>query len=277
MEGVTTMNDDEFRGAVIGMILGDGSLSHCATGNTNSHIDYAHCMKQKEYALWKADILKNLTTVTIKDGISKCKGKEYSKVRVLTKAHPVYTHLWKRFYHQGRKTIDSFLMEQLTPLGLAIWYQDDGHLKNHEDYLTPMLETNCFNVAEHLIMTKVLADKFHLEFRSNHLNAKYLMLRLRRKDREKFFDIIREFIHPTMEYKIKDDGKTLREFGDPMECKCEICGEKIIKAFTLRNDDRRGRFCRKCYNSHRSIIGTTRNQYSESKDSLDPVVIPGVC
>jgi recombination protein RecA len=267
------MNEEEIRGAVIGMILGDGNLSHCKTSETNSHIDYAHSIKQKEYAIWKAKILENLTSVRITEGISKCKGKEYKKVRVFTKTHPLYTHLWKRFYHNGRKTIDSFLMNQLTPLGLAIWYMDDGNLNNHENFLTPKLETNCFNVAEHMIMTKVLADKFHLEFRANHLNAKYLYLRLRRRDREKFFDIIREFIHPTMAYKIQDDGIKIRPFGDPIKGTCEICGDDIITPFAKRA--RNHRFCNKCYNSHRSAIGTTRNQYSEPRDSQGQLAMAG--
>ena len=257
------------------MILGDGSLVHCKTEGSNSHIDFAHSIKQKEYAIWKAKILEQLTSVRITESVSKCKGKEYPIVRVLTKKHPLYTHLWRRFYHERRKTVDSFLMNQLTPLGLALWYQDDGNLKNHESYLTPMLETNCFNVAEHAIMTKALADNFHLEFRANHLNAKYLILRLRRKDREKFFDIIREFIHPTMAYKIMDDGKTVRPFGDPIKGTCEICGDNIITPFAKRA--RNHRFCNKCYNSHRSAIGTTRNQYSEPRDSQNPLAIAGAC
>jgi hypothetical protein len=269
------MNEEEIRGAVIGMILGDGSLVHCKTEGSNSHIDFAHSIKQKEYAIWKAKILEQLTSVRITESVSKCKGKEYPIVRVLTKKHPLYTHLWRRFYHERRKTVDSFLMNQLTPLGLALWYQDDGNLKNHESYLTPMLETNCFNVAEHAIMTKALADNFHLEFRANHLNAKYLILRLRRKDREKFFDIIREFIHPTMAYKIMDDGKTVRPFGDPIKGTCEICGDNIITPFAKRA--RNHRFCNKCYNSHRSAIGTTRNQYSEPRDSQNPLAIAGAC
>jgi len=270
------MNDDEIRGAVIGMVLGDGSLPMDGR-SINAHMDFAHTIKQREYAVWKSNILEELTSVKITDGVSHCRGQEYPKVRVLSKTHPLYTHLRKRFYHNGRKTVDPFLMEHLTPLGLAIWYQDDGNLKNHENYLTPMLETNSFNVAEHAVMTKALADKFHIEFRANHLNAKYLCMRLRRKDREKFFEIIREHIHPSMAYKIQDDGKTLRPFGDPTECKCEICSTKIIKAFTLRNDKTRGRFCRKCYNSHRSAIGTTRNQYSEPRDSRNLVATSGVC
>jgi hypothetical protein len=276
MEGVQTMNDEEIRGAVIGMVLGDGSLSLDGR-STNAHMDFAHCAKQREYAVWKAGLLESLTSVRITDGVSHCRGKEYPKVRVLSKTHPTYTHLRNRFYHNGRKTVDAFLMDHLTPLGLAIWYMDDGNLKNHEDFLTPMLETNGFNVAEHLIMTKALADKFHLEFRTNHLNARYLCMRLRRKDRDGFFDIIREHIHPTMAYKIQDDGKSIMPTGDPIQGKCEICRGGIVKAFTLRNDKNRGRFCRDCYNSHRSIIGTTRNQFSEPRDSRNQPAMVGVC
>ena len=270
------MNEEEIRGAVIGMVLGDGHLN-LSQRSTNAHMDFAHCAKQREYAEWKAKILENLTSVRVVDGISKSKGIEYPNVRVLSKTHPLYTHLWKRFYHNGRKTVDRFLMNCLTPLGLALWYQDDGHLKNHEEYLTPVLETNSFNVAEHEIMTKALADNFHLEFRANHLNAKYLMLRLRRKDRERFFDIIREHVHPTMIYKIRDDGKTLRPFGDPIKNACEICGKEIVKAFTHRDNPKRGRFCRECYNLHRSAIGTTRNQHSGLRDSLNQQEIAGTC
>jgi len=270
------MNDEELRSAIVGMVLGDGHLN-LSGRSQNAHMDFAHSIQQKDYAVWKSELLADLTSVRVTEGVITVKGKEYNKVRVLSKVHPVYTRLWNRFYHNGRKTIDHFLMNCLTPLGLAIWYMDDGHLKDHEDFLTPVLETNCFNVAEHEIMTKALADKFHLEFRANHLNAKYLMLRLRRKDREKFFDIIREYIHPSMEYKIRDDGKKVMETGDPIQCKCEICGVDIIKEFKHRNNPRRGRFCRKCYNAHRSIIGTTRNQFSGPRDSLNPVAISGVC
>ncbi len=234
MEGVTTMNDEEIRGAVIGMILGDGHIN-LSQRSTNGHIDFAHGVKQRDYAVWKASILENLTSVRITDGISRIKkinNKEYPHVRVLTKTHPLYTHLWKRFYHNGRKTIDEFLMNQLTPLGLAIWYQDDGTLENREKFLTPTLQTNWFNVLENRLMSKCLADKFHIEFRVHKLNAKYLKLTLRRKDRENFFDIARPYIQPCLLYKIRDDG-------------------------------------------YRSITGSAH--LDESRDSLNPVEILGVC
>lgn len=275
MDGVSTMNDEELRGAVIGMILGDGSLSLQKGRCINAHMDYAHCLKQREYAVWKAELLESLTTVRITDGVSHCRGKAYPKVRVLTKTHPFYTHLWKRFYHTGRKTVDRFLMEHLTSFGLALWYQDDGNLKNHENYLTPMFETNNFNVAEHEILVKGLADKFHLEFRVNKLNAKYLYLRLRRKDREAFYNIVKPFIHPTMEYKIAEDGKVLRAFGDPITYNCEICGKEVHTTFARRNAP--NRFCLSCYHKHRSAIGTTRNQYSGPRDSQNQVAISGAC
>ncbi len=274
MDGVSTMNDEELRGAVIGMILGDGSLS-LSGRSVNAHIDYAHCAKQREYALWKAEMLKSLTSVRITDGFSHCKGKAYPKVRVLTKTHPFYTHLWKRFYHNGRKTVDHFLMEHLTPLGLALWYQDDGNLKEHENYLTPYLETNCFNVVEHEVMSKALADKFHIEFRANKLNAQYLHLCLRRKDREAFYSIVSPYIHPTMAYKVADKGEVLRLFGEPVVYQCEICGIEVRTTFARRNAP--NRFCLDCYNKHRSTIGTTRNQYSEPRDSQNSVAISRAC
>jgi hypothetical protein len=132
------MNEEELKGAIIGMVLGDGHLN-LSGRSTNAHMDFAHSKKQKDYAVWKSDILGQLTDVRVTEGVITVKGKEYEKVRVLSKTHPLYTHLWKRFYHNGRKTIDSFLMNQLTPLGLAIWYQDDGTLENRERFLVCLI------------------------------------------------------------------------------------------------------------------------------------------
>jgi hypothetical protein len=236
-------------------------------------MDFAHSSKQREYALWKADILRNLTTVRVVDETAKLKdGRPYERTRVITKVHPMYTKLWVRAYHLKRKTVDEFLVNSLTPIGLAIWYQDDGYLKNHSDFLTPVLETNGFNVSEHKIIEKGLADKFGLEFRSNKLNQNHLSLRLRRKDRDSFYEIVKPYIHASMSYKIENDGKVVQLFHDALTVICEICGEVMTRPYARRN--RPNRFCSRCYNENRGSI-TGSAHFSEPRYSLTPVATLG--
>ena len=39
---------------------------------------------------------------------------------VRTRVHPVYEKLFLRMYHEGRKTIDEYSMNTLSPLGILI-------------------------------------------------------------------------------------------------------------------------------------------------------------
>ncbi|MEM7827801.1 MAG: hypothetical protein QW561_00520, partial [Candidatus Aenigmatarchaeota archaeon] len=128
----------EFKGAVIGTLLGDSCLSSPSEGNcrlTFAHVD-------QEYSLFKAGLFKWLTNVTLytdKEGL----------LRVYTARHPFYTKLSRWIYYDGRKTVTAHAMKSLTPLGLALWYMDDGDM--HKDKMDVKLWTNSFNEAEHMV------------------------------------------------------------------------------------------------------------------------------
>lgn len=185
-------NRREFKGAVIGTLLGDGSLSNPEEGNCR----LTFSQKDHAYTLFKVSLFEWLTKVTVyadKDGM----------LCAYTARHPFYTKLYDRMYYEGRKTVTLHVMKSLTPLGLALWYMDDGNL--HKDKLDVKLYTNCFNFAEHLLMQKILNDLWGLRF--NILSykiqngKKYLYLRLKNADREKFFNLISPYVIPSMKYK----------------------------------------------------------------------------
>jgi hypothetical protein len=132
---LSTMDIKSF---LIGMTLGDG---HISKGKNALHynISCTHNPKQYDYLLWKMEILKEnltknywLTTKKTKfsgKGAHKGNaGKEYIMHVGALGTHPLTTKVYSETYFDKRKIVTLELLKQLSPLGLAIWYMDDGNL-----------------------------------------------------------------------------------------------------------------------------------------------------
>ena len=97
-------NRKEFKGAVIGMILGDGYLRKIYSKNENSGVILHHHPSQKEYLLWKVSLLKYLTNVSVK---------EYENtIYAQTGRHPYYTKLRNRLYVCNRKVLSEHILKE---------------------------------------------------------------------------------------------------------------------------------------------------------------------
>jgi len=186
----------EFKGAIIGMILGDGSLSK----RSNSSLKITSVVKG--YAEVKKEILSQLTDVSISK-YKKSNGSFGKKdiYEVRTRVHPIYTKLRMRFYHNNRKTIDKYIMNTINELGMLLWYLDDGCLDTSSG-IKFGIYSNGFNLIEHQYIQKVLNDRFGLRFniRKSFKKSKakiYYWLYLKAIDRLKFYDNI---IQPFLKY-----------------------------------------------------------------------------
>ncbi len=191
----------EIKGALIGMIFGDAGLSK---ERKNAHLRISHCLKQKDYLLWKKEILEHLTSVSVWEGEVKCAGKMFPALRLWTKSHPMYTGLRARFYHSGRKTFDVHLLKRLTLLGLLLWFLDDGYRRVIKT--TPNIElcTDNFNYIEQLSLQKYFHDKWGLTAKIiKHGNCWRLAFRVAEvRKLEKLFQPFAEQIPKCMRYKL---------------------------------------------------------------------------
>ena len=115
----------ESRNLLIGMLLGDGTISN------NNVFKIAHSESQKEYLEWKVKQLKEA-------GIRNNGIKSYIKTRGYTTGVPVYYTqlntmpfikvLRKVFYKEKKILGNRKLLNRLDAKGIAIWYMDDGHI-----------------------------------------------------------------------------------------------------------------------------------------------------
>jgi hypothetical protein len=185
----------EFKGAVIGMCLGDGHL-RIPKGGKEAQYSMTHCLKQKNYMFYKIKMLEYLTTCWNKEGSSFSDGKMHLNWKMQTQSHPFYTKLMDHLYFDKRRTVNEHVMKCITPLGLALWYQDDGTLRQNDDFLIPVIFTYAYSKTEVEMMCRMLQKKFGLQWRCNR-HGNYYAMRLRRSDRKTFYDLIRPYVHPS--------------------------------------------------------------------------------
>ena len=230
MEGVTSMFSSklEFKGAVIGMLLGDASIPRARTPGTTHHLQITHCMEQEGYLLQKKKILEYLTDVRFYT--DQVNNKDHRCCRLVTKTHPFYNSMRDHMYYEGRATVNEHVMKCLTPLGLALWYLDDGSCSIRGNYNVPIIGTCAYNLAEHEMMSRMLQKRFGFQWRVNRTTSTYkgirkniYILRLRLKDRENFFNLIREFVPECLLYKI-DESRDI-EPKQRVSIACAECGQ----------------------------------------------------
>ena len=118
---------DRARAVILGAILGDGSLK-IQNKYTNANLQIRHSETQKEYLLWKAEMLKEIggdrsISVQKPDGYSKERKWRFSSMRT-----PSLTELHRLTHKDNRLRIRRKWLNQMTPLSLAVWWLDDGSL-----------------------------------------------------------------------------------------------------------------------------------------------------
>lgn len=95
----------------------------------------------------------------------------------------------------------SHIFKNLTPLSLALWYQDDGSLSFSDEIISISCFFKHFDYKE---MCEILSDKFGLnfDFKKNPSSVVTSLIIRGANSRKKFFNLIYPHIHPIMSYKL---------------------------------------------------------------------------
>jgi len=212
IDDVLTFDKKQIMEALYWMALGDGHVEKPLRGDCL--LTVSHSIEHQDYVYWKGSIVGrilrySINPMTVKSGFAG----SHNMVRLRTQHHPWFTKIRERVYETiGRKCIDPYALSLLDRLGLAILYQDDGSY-----HYTPAAGHNilihklCFSKFELEALAKTIVDKFGIIFRINRVKNKGLgyRLRLRAKDREKFFALIDPYIVPSMLYKVGRGGTSI--------------------------------------------------------------------
>jgi len=212
MNNIKKLSRGELISAIVGMVIGDGCLSKkVQNSKNNAYYQMTHSIKQMEYFIWKINILEQIAHGTIHDTKS---GKTDIKdcVHFSGKTNPLFTQLYDRFYFEGKKVVDEYLVKKIDPLALSIIYMDDGTLgKGYKKYWTKetfYLKLCNFDYANLFLIKKSLKIIFDLDWNINKhstVNGRtYYQLRLLNAHNQAFVDIVKPYVEliPSMLYKL---------------------------------------------------------------------------
>jgi hypothetical protein len=135
------------------------------------------------------------------------------------------------------KQIDKELLNELTALGLALWYMDDGHLSLHHNAArfkpdktrirrersigarNIILSTHAFSDKENRVICEWLKTQWGIDARVKKSKGRYFYVYMNTENARKFVDIVRPFVLgvPSMRYKLdfryKDPPSELERFN----------------------------------------------------------------
>jgi uracil-DNA glycosylase family 4 len=183
------------REVVYGTLLGDGHLTAA-----EATLSFGHSARQEPYARYKAELLAELSPRVKRLNVSAVAGGSaaYPVVQVRSLAHRALGLLRSEFY-QPKKRVPRWMAERLTPLMLAIWFMDDGHLRIRPGR-RPLAEiaTYGFSEEDHGVLLAGLA-RLGLDAR---VIGQRLKLVFGVSATAMLSEIIAPYVPPSMRYKV---------------------------------------------------------------------------
>ena len=215
----------EQKSLLIGLLIGDGTIS------SNFVFKLSHSVEQREYLEWKVKLLDEFQIKNngIKEYISTCgynigKGVLYSQMSVI----PTIKAL-RRTVYIPKKTITRKLLNWLTPLEIAIWYMDDGHInvntsKQRSSIQHTIKIATCVDESTVEVIIQYFLDIWNIKFRKFPEGKNtFSIASSSEEDYSKFVNLIKPFVEqvPSMLYKIRDNF-TKKEFLDQQKVDSEV-------------------------------------------------------
>jgi recombination protein RecA len=192
---------EEQKSVVLGTLLGDGCI-HLPRSEwrVQARLIMVHSLDQREYFMYKYSMLRpHMGSV----GIIKNGGWGGQLIRASSLTHPYWTGLYHLIYEGRRKKVSPAWLREIThPIGLAVWYMDDGGLTGGLRTVSE-ISTNAFTFEENQLLVRWLEKSWgvgcHVAPDVRH-DQYYILLNSAGRDR--FFDLIRPFVIPSMQYKL---------------------------------------------------------------------------
>jgi uracil-DNA glycosylase family 4 len=199
----------EQRQIVLGGLLGDSGLESKRKSGFAA-LKMGHCKKQWSYLEWKTSFFKDMLRVgeirnprnSIINGYA-AKTTAYKMTK--TAYHPELGDLFAATYAAKGKRHLSTWVDELTPLGLAVWYMDDGTLVGrHTNSKSIRFYTLAFPISEVEHLIAMFSRKFGITA-GFYLESRYKrpVLTVNTDECHRvLFGLLAPYIHPCLSYKL---------------------------------------------------------------------------
>lgn len=181
---------------IIGSLLGDGWIDISNKKRNYCRLGFEHSIKQEMYCLFKYEFLKRIgkkPKIKIRYDSREKFLKFFKSITFKSLQHPIFEGYRKRWYNPNKKLCKGDF-DKIEPLGVAIWYMDDGW---NQKYGTG-ISTQCFSKEDLKYIKNKLLEKFNINCTIRSNNTLYIT----NKSKKHFFILIKNYIPDIMYYKI---------------------------------------------------------------------------
>lgn len=198
---------------IIGSLLGDARLECRSIGKRfpiTARFRVHHGDKQKEYVFWKYKILKDLVLKEPRQISWDNPKRDLHEVSWYfhTKSMREFGILHRHFYKDGVKILPESIFELLTPQMIAVWFMDDG---SHNG-VNLTLNTQGFSKKEQEKIVEYFGNKYAINATIVKDRNKW-KIAIGSYDCNRFLSVIRDFIAPSMIYKVDNPRNDLSVLG----------------------------------------------------------------
>lgn len=236
---------------LLGSLLGDGCL-HINKKNREKNAKFyeSHSIKQKSYLLWKKIILQYFLIIKIRDEI---KGIYHiSNLRSLSNS--ILNKYHKLFYPNGKKIVTEEILNKLKPLGLAVWYADDGNYSYRSKNI--VLSTHNFGYKGNILIINWFKEKYNIKWimaKSNSKSKYCYFLRLNCNESKKFINLIKPYVQECMNYKLGLDKEKISE--------AIIKNKGCVSQYYIKNKEKKKSYNQQYYLQNKTNISKQKKEY----------------
>lgn len=201
-----TKINKESRNLLIGLLLGDGTISN------NYVFKLSHCEQQRDYLEWKIKLLGNngIRTNGVKEYISTCGYNSGKKVLYTQLSIIPFIKVLRRVFYRPKKILGNRkLLNRLSAQEIAIWYMDDGCInirksknKIHGFYIRI---ATCLPEKELQVIIDYFKEVWNISFYKISEGKGTYSLCCGTKEGIKFINIVKPYVQqvPSMIHKIQ--------------------------------------------------------------------------
>ncbi len=258
--GEFNINED-VKQVLLGSLLGDACLTKTSK---NPCYCCGHSPKQRDYLFWKVEVLGKHFRVKTRFANNGPNRFIYilrtNHTELLNKLHKLYYIKSNKPKRKWEKIVNPIVLEELCPLGLAIWYCDDGSYDIRDKSCT--LSTQGFSYEENFLLKEYFSRKWSIpvvvakDYRKS-VNKTYYRLVFHKKETEKFLNLIKDFVPESMTYKLGHISDKNKEFMESENKRYKA----IRKDWYYNNHDKVLAKAERYRVNNRPIINTKRVAY----------------
>ena len=186
---------------LLGSLMGDGALSPTKSGH-GARFRWGHGEKQTEYADWKAELFANI-------GTSRTTNDDGAVLHDMSPL-PELAELRNAVYIGDKKVLSWEYLKALTPLSLALWYQDDGSFQLRSKGLQERTRdgsgrseicVQAMSPDTRERLRDLLVDTWGLDVSLRERGGNAFLV-FTRAGTDALHELIAPHVHPSMDYKL---------------------------------------------------------------------------